>query len=106
MQQCTNTVDFQPIIIAIAGFISLQIPVIIGILRLMVENRGSRARQALMIAQNNNIIKEQVEVKNTLNGNNALIPKMDKGIKEIKANQELIPKIDTNVETIKDKLVE
>lgn len=72
------TTDWQPIIAAVA----LAIPILVGQVVLLVNVAVSRENQKLMIQQNRDIIKEQSEVKSTLNGSQDKIIEAQKKILE------------------------
>ncbi len=61
--------DWNVLIIAIAGFISVQVPVIIGIIKLIAEYKYSRRRQYHIINQNDKLLEEQQEHKLPLSKN-------------------------------------
>jgi hypothetical protein len=70
--------DWNPVIVAIA----VAIPVLVGQVVLLVNVAVSRENQKLMIQQNRDIIKEQSEVKSTLNGSQDKIIDAQKKILE------------------------
>jgi hypothetical protein len=61
--------DWNILIIAIAGFISVQVPIIIGIIKLIAEYRYSRRRQYHIINQNDKLLEVQKEHKLPLSKN-------------------------------------
>lgn len=54
-------IDWNILITAIAGFIAVQVPIIIGIIRVIVDGKYQRKRQYHMINQNNRVLGEKPE---------------------------------------------
>ncbi len=69
MPNCVNTDTWQPVIAAIAIGIGLLIPQVVSLIQLFVANE----RQKHIIKQNEQIITEQVAVKDHLNGSQQIM---------------------------------